>query len=266
MGKENDAMLEYLEDEERFADVFNGGCFGGRQIVNAEELAIENQNEVDFSMPWRHMNYDALEYGRQIKKRRRKNRNEKLLQTPAEKVCGLRKSDRFAPTYTVCVYHGTEKWDGPRSLRDMMDFGDSAEEWERLFCDYRMHLICVNEIQDFSKFRSPLREFLQLLSCREDDARLQVLLTENEQFKSIDEETARTASVLMGNEVLIERAKNEEEGTYNMCKALQKIMADSKSEGYSEGHSEGYSAGLDILATLFLKLNKDNRMDDCRER
>lgn len=195
-----------------------------------------------------------LEYGRQVKKWRRKNRNGKLLHTPAEKVCGLRKSDRFAPTYTVCVYHGTEKWDGSRSLRDMMDFGDSAEEWEWLFCDYRMHLICVNEIRDFSKFRSPLREFLQLLSCREDDARLQVLLTENEQFKSIDEETARAASVLMGNKVLIENAKNEEEGTYNMCKALQKIMKDSKSEGYNEG--------FDISGTLFLKLNKDNRMED----
>ena len=311
MGKENNAMLEYLEDEERFADVFNGGCFGGRQIVNAEELtegsevyvenagetpqggqkrnrrkqqetttrtrdikkrlqsgnclrilAIENQNEVDFSMPWRHMNYDALEYGRQVKKRRRKNRNGKLLQTPAEKVCGLRKSDRLVPTYTVCVYHGTEKWDGPRSLRDMMDFGDDAEEWERLFCDYRMHLICVNEIRDFSKFRSPLREFLQLLSCREDDARLQVLLTENEQFKSIDEETARAASVLMGNEVLIENAKNEEEGTYNMCKALQKIMEDSENVGYSKGRNVGHSEGFDISGTLFLKLNKDNRMED----
>ena len=84
--------------------------------------------------------------------------------------------------------------------------------------------------------------------------RLQVLLTENEQFKSIDEETARAASVLMGNEVLIENAKNEEEGTYNMCKALQKIMKDSKSEGYNEG--------FDISGTLFLKLNKDNRMED----
>ena len=132
----------------------------------------------------------------------------------------------------------------------MMDFGDSAEEWEGLFCDYRMHLICVNEIQDFTKFLSPLREFLQLLSCMEDDTRLQKLLIENEQIKSIDEETARAASVLMGNEVLIENAKNEEEETYNMCKALQKIMADSKSEGF------------DISVTLFLKLNKDGRMDD----
>jgi len=38
MGKENDAMLEYLEDSGRFADVFNGCCFNGARVILADQL------------------------------------------------------------------------------------------------------------------------------------------------------------------------------------------------------------------------------------
>lgn len=31
-------MMDYLSNNERFADVFNGGCFDGRKVVKPEEL------------------------------------------------------------------------------------------------------------------------------------------------------------------------------------------------------------------------------------
>ena len=33
MGKKNDALLTYLEDNARFADLFNYSYFGGMQVV-----------------------------------------------------------------------------------------------------------------------------------------------------------------------------------------------------------------------------------------
>ena len=307
MGKENDVMLEYLEDNERFADLFNGDFFQGEQVVRAEELsegsevyverwqagetdqveeatgvaqakprrrkvvkattrtrdikkrlrsggvlrilAIENQNLVNYAMPWRHMNYDCLEYGKQIRNRRKENKKKKSLSTPAERMCGLRMDDKIAPTYTICLYHGTERWDGPRSLKDMMDFGEGGERWEELFADYRMHLICINEIEDFTQFHSPLREFLQLLSCREDEGALKKLLTENPAFERIDEETARAVNILMGEELFMGK-KNEKEETYNMCGAVRAIRR------------EGKNAGLAILGSLNERLVDDGRMED----
>ena len=308
MGKVNDVMLDYLDDNERFADLFNGDFFHGEQVVQGEDLmegsqvyteeyqnedvevdssarpkrkrvketttrtrdikkrlrsggvlrvlAIENQEHVNYAMPWRHMNYDCLEYGKQIRSRRKKNKKANLLKTPAEELCGLRKEDRIAPTYTICVYHGTEKWDGPRSLKDIMDFGENGERWAELFADYRMHLICVNEIEDFSKFHTSLREFLQLLSCREDEEALNKLLSENPAFESIDEETAKAASVLMGVELCME--KNEGKETYSMCKAFR----DHWNDGRETGRNEGRSEGLKTLGDLFKKLKQDGRMED----
>lgn len=85
-------------------------------------LALENQHVIDYTMPFRYMQYDVMEYEKQLDTLKRNNRKEENLQTAAEKLCGIRKIDRIAPVYTICLYHGTETWDGPRSLKDMMDF------------------------------------------------------------------------------------------------------------------------------------------------
>ncbi len=182
MGRKNDIVLEYLKDTARFADLYNGGCFGGEQIVPAEELlegsevyhqedlrqnqyaaksrntekkdrgetsakirdvkkrlksgenlrilAIENQLSEDYTMPWRHMNYDTLEYGAQIKEIKSQNKKEKRLKSGEEFLCGLTKEDRLDPVYTVCLYLGEKPWQGPRSLKDMMNAGAVKEPWK----------------------------------------------------------------------------------------------------------------------------------------
>ena len=38
LGQESDAMMDYLDDNERFADLYNGGCFDGQEMVKPEEL------------------------------------------------------------------------------------------------------------------------------------------------------------------------------------------------------------------------------------
>ena len=304
MGKENDAMLEYLEDSGRFADVFNGCCFNGARVILADQLtegseiyvekqpaipdqdnlrkkkphkattatrtrdikkrlldgtnlrilAIENQNEVDFTMPWRHMNYDCLEYGKQLRTIKRKNQQANLLVSGAEKLCGLRQEDRLAPVFTLCIYHGTDTWNGPRCLKDMMNFGSNSDCWEQLFSDYGMQLLCINEITDFSRFQSPLRELFELLACRQDKKALREITLKNPAYQKMDKETAHVASVLMGvKPEKMSNAKNQE-GSYNMCKGLQDLMLEERTEGRAEG--------LDILILLQKKLLEENRMED----
>ena len=205
MGLENDAMLSYLEDNARFADLFNQLCFHGEQVVNAEELeegsetyhggggsgsrardlkkrlrsgkelkilAMESQSEVNYIMPWRVMDYDCREYDRQIRAVQRAN-------DAAEKA-----------------------GDGPRSLKDMMDFGEDLPEgerlkWEEQFADYQLRLICVNELTDCSGLRTSLRYLFALLPYRKDKEKLRKLL-ENPAYGKMDEDTAWTISVLLG--------------------------------------------------------------------
>ena len=38
MGKQNDVLLDYFDDNERFADLCNGVLFGGRPVIDPEKL------------------------------------------------------------------------------------------------------------------------------------------------------------------------------------------------------------------------------------
>lgn len=110
MGKLDREMKEYFSDNRRYADLWNGSLFQGRQLICPEDLRenspvvtygnkeahlertsdlamkqfrgnqvlalwiVENQENIDYSMPARVMVQEALQYGRQLKEVRLKNR------------------------------------------------------------------------------------------------------------------------------------------------------------------------------------------------
>ena len=291
MGLQNESMLSYLEDNQRFADLFNQLYFKGKQIVDADRLgeasetyrgkpgekdsgrirdikkrlksgrelkvlAVESQSEISYIMPWRVMDYDCREYGRQIREAQRANEaldkaGEKVYADAGERLCKVRKEERFAPVYTLCLYHGEEAWDGPRSLKDMMAFGDEEPEegdrqaWEECFADYPLRLVSACEPMDCSGFRTSLRDLFEILPYRRDKERLKELLERNPVYRRMDEETARTIGVLMGiknfgeNE---ERFKTEE--GYDMCQAIREMMEDSRQEGETLGEIKGSASQI----------------------
>ena len=64
-------------------------------------LALENQELVDYAMPYRCMQYDTMEYGKQLEGLRKKNEREGILTTSQEWLSGLRKEYRLVPVYTL---------------------------------------------------------------------------------------------------------------------------------------------------------------------
>lgn len=79
------------------------------------------------------MNYEVQEYLRQLRWLQSRNEQVKIYETPAERLCRLRKGERLFPVYTICLYHGMEEWDGPFSLKNMMDFGSYNGRFDAYF-------------------------------------------------------------------------------------------------------------------------------------
>lgn len=77
-------------------------------------------------------------------------------------------------------------------------------EWEQIFTDYPMHLICANEPMDYTGLRTSLGTLFALLPLRKDKARLKKLINENPVYQKLDEDTAKTASILMGVKLFME--------------------------------------------------------------
>ena len=211
-------------------------------------LAVENQEKVDYTMPYRCMEYDVMEYGKQLATLRKKNLQENP-KNIAEKIGGIKKTDRIVPVYTICLYHGEDAWDGPRTLGDMMDFGDKDDGFRQIFKDYPMHLYCLNEAHDLQLFHTEVGMLFKALQYRKDRAGLRDLVQRDERYRHVDADTLETMSVMLnlpsiwrerGN--YMEQNEENEEG-YDMCQAIREWAEEERSIGRKEGRQEGRQEG-----------------------
>ena len=299
MGKYDDAMYRYMKDSERFAELINAAIFKGKQVLKPEMLepddgryvavkkfpngklhsfnrfrdikkrtkdgiffaltAIENQEMVDYTMPWRMMQYDQMEYEEQLCQIRKQKEVELLAQGIEHNRWNvlIGENDKLYPTYSVCFYHGTELWDGPRSLRDMMNFNGAESDWVEHFQDYGINLFCANEVHDYSIFRTGLRQLLQVIPYRKNRKKLYEVFNK-EEFHVLDRDTAEVIAIMTDATGILERLdKYEVKGGYDMCQAMDELKADWRAEGKAEGKAETLVYSIrNIMKTMELTANQ----------
>ena len=224
-------------------------------------LAVENQSYINYGMPVRIMGYDVAEYNRQMKERRqqvnalwkqveRSGRYDTLAipVTYAEYMSGILKTDRLHPVYTICLYSGTETWDGPRTLSDMMEFRTETDPLRGYFADYPANLFCVNEQEEFESFHTELRELLRAMNYRKDKRKF-LSLEKDERYAHLSKETWEAIATMTGHSFFEEnmetyKSQNENQREeYDMCQALREIREDFFNEGKEEGRAEGKAEG-----------------------
>ena len=220
-----------------------------RQNGQFRILALENQSAVDYTMPLRCMEYDFLDYQEQLNNLKETYKIKKTALRGPEKLCGIKKKDRLLPVYTVCLYHGEEEWDGPRSLFDMTCI-DGENEYKKNFSDYQMRLYCVNEQQDFQVFHTELRHFFQALAYRKDKEKLKELIDNSTEYQNLSEETFERIVKFLGMSELWKikdnfKSHNDERKGYNMCQAIRELRAEEKAIGREEGIEQGIEKGIE---------------------
>lgn len=63
---------------------------------------------------------ESAAYDKQIAAIRRKYRMAKDLKTPGEYLSGMKYGEKLVPVITLVVSFAEEKWDGPRTLHEML--------------------------------------------------------------------------------------------------------------------------------------------------
>lgn len=272
MGEIDLELYNFIGDNTRFADLINFTCFSGKEVISAESLhdasekyvhhdsgtgksqerirdikkycdtgtffqifAIENQLFVDYTMPFRHMEYDTEEYRRQIKSIKRKNasglKNDEWL-------CDFKKTDKLHPIFTIILYLGESPWDGPRTLQDMMNF-DGQEMLKKWFVDYPMHLVCINEIENFDSFKTDLKEFFTILKHRKNKNELSNLIKTKPEYQNLASDTGRLLRKMTGIDKLLKnKSMSNGKEDDNMCQAIEEIWEDGKIAGRKEHEAE----------------------------
>ena len=287
MGKKDITLKDYFSDRRRYADLLNGSVFCGQQMIKAEELrdmdtvqsksdsyavlerindiamkqtkggsifavwVVANQEKVDYSMPARVMLQEALAYDKQIKDIKRKNQQDKenTFAGSGEFLSGIKREDRLYPVITLVVYWGEEKWQGAKSLHDMICFGEDkafAETLKTLVPEYPLHFLNLSEVHDYQNFHSEIKMLFELYDRRNDKAEFYKYLHSNEDCRKIDEETLWALGKMLNinAEKLKNRTISEDGGKSDMCRAIEELIEDGRVEGKAAGVLEGDAARI----------------------
>ncbi len=105
---------------QRIRDILKGAVIRSTGDCTYLILEVENQTEIHYAMPVRGMIYDGINYGSQVNEISRRHRKGHDLNSPAKFLSGFTAEDHLTPVVTITVYWGSQPWDGPHSLHEMM--------------------------------------------------------------------------------------------------------------------------------------------------
>ena len=210
---------------------------------------IEQQTNVHYAMPVRDMLYDALEYAGQVKKKAKKNLNSKSGLTGkykfnhAEFMSGMKKDDKLIPVVTIVVYFQPEKWDGPKSLHEMLNFTGMSEEMINVIPDYKMLMLQPSDYEETftGKLKSTLPIVLGLLKQSGSKREFKNYIDKHSNiFRELSYDAAAVINEYcsMGIEISEEQVNGKE--VVDMCKAVEEIREEGRIEGESRGKIMAY--------------------------
>lgn len=235
----NDSVKNETEVQQKYRDVLKRAVIMQNKEATYLLLGIENQTDIHYAMPVRNMIYDSLQYGKQVMEiaaehRKKKDRNG----TQAEYLSGFYRDDRLVPVITLVIHFGAEEWDGPMSLKEMMDLQD--EVLEEYIQDYRIYLIDPVKLteEELGKFKSSLREVLMFMKYSKDEEKMDEFIRNNENMSRMDRMAAEVMKCIGKIPMEI-----EEGGEVNMCKAIDDMMEKRERKGRQEGIQKGIREG-----------------------
>lgn len=250
-------LKNFWRDNARFADLFNAALFGGRQVLNPDDLVecdtdvssivrfnnhvqtvqkiydvvkktaygtefvlwgLEDQNKIHYAMPLRHMLGDSFSYLKEYNEIAARNKQEKGFQSPDEFLSRFRKTDRLHPVISLCVYYGEDEWDGPLCLKDMLEIPESLEP---LVADYKMNLVQLRKSGKLQFHNSDVETVFNISRFIYEHGFEKIRSSYKD--KSIPAELGLVIGSITGYRKIIDQALEAERkgGEIYMCKALE---------------------------------------------
>ncbi len=230
-------------------------------------IAAENQAGIHYAMTVRSMLYDALDYTMQVQKICDERRKSHGKMGSAEFLSGISKEDRLIPVITMVLYYGKDPWDGCQSLHELLDLEHGTEEMLELkpyIPDYKINLIQACRMEDTTCFQTHLQYIFGMLKYNTDKEALYKYVRHNRTALLQMNSNAKMALLsLIGEQKRLARlvANFQNMEDFDMCKAIDDLIADGIAEGVERGKEIGTTIGEDRLSTLINTLINDNHID-----
>lgn len=276
-------QLEHFPDVA--ADIINGICFAGEQEVQPGDIqicpeavaiketsgryrsrirdvlyqinrlgiciayiGIENQSDIDNTMPLRIMGMDYGTYTMQVREFQAENRKSGM---PAY-TKKIHDNQKLMPVISLVLNFG-EPWNGPRCLLDMMDC-NRKQGLSDYLSDYRMNLIDVSgEPELYKKFHSDFRLVVQYLHARKNPEELKAFSQNTQKLLHPGEVLDALYALGCNNRYLAmkEKMENREKEENTMCELLDYVENRGMEKGLEKGIEKGKAQGIISTAYSF---------------
>ena len=221
---------------------------------------IQIQTLEHFAMPVRLLHEKGTDYYNQWKKLQKEHKNYDDLKDGPERLSGMKKVDRFYPVLQIVIYFGKKRWQAAFQMDDLTRTKDLPEELRKLFAEKPMLLLEVYHFKNIEWFQTDLRQGCGFLQKTNDKTALQEYVKKNEAvFSRLEEDTFDLLTVMSGIRAmkLIKREVENVGGGFDMCKAFDDMMMDSKREGRHEAEEQ--------MSKLIQKLISAGRITDLQQ-
>lgn len=218
-------------------------------------LGLESQEHIHYAMPMRVMGYDYAAYKRQYDSNAKKYEHAESLDED-EYLSRMEKKDKFIPVITVVVYYGEKKWDGAKSLHEMLNI---PQEMENYVNDYKMLLVEAKE-NGLALHNANNRDLFNLLEILLNTEMSKKQIREKAIQYSEEHKTEKTVIMTVAGATSTKLDYHAlAEGDGRMCTVFDEIAREGETKGEAKGIVEaGLEFGLsekDILERLQKKLN-----------
>lgn len=239
--------IERLRDAQKISMLFDGRM--AFQII----MGVEGQDGVNYFMPVRCMELDALTYSFQCRKISENAKENKELRKYAD---GVPKDTKIVPTVTLVFYCGDKPWDGPASVYDMLDIPEEMKDWARtVIPDYQMNIIDARHMTDeeIDRFDGDVKVFLLMVQEKYDRKKLKaVIATHRETWYAISAVKKDKRYI----EYIDSVSDEDMAGGVYMDATLDRFIEEGKAEGRAEGKAEG-AAKVNRLGTKMIKAGRE---------
>ncbi|MDO4943442.1 MAG: Rpn family recombination-promoting nuclease/putative transposase, partial [Lachnospiraceae bacterium] len=290
MSEKDIVLKRYFSDNERFSDLINGIAFGGRMVVHTNQIeeketvssyqkdgrvfkrerdiikkisdgsksiyiACENQMEIHYGMPFRTLLYNGLTYDEQMRKCKKRHKENRDLKGSSEFLSGMKKDEKLMAVVTFVCYYGHKEWDSHLSLKEIVKIPRGFQDLGSYLADYPINLVPMMKI-DPNVFHGELRELIKLLQCNMDIQKIEETVRCDSRCRYLSEETFEVFMVLSDVKMPLKRLKKmvkfKQEGKveYDMCRAFEQLEA------------RGEARGEERINQLYTMLFSEKRYDE----
>lgn len=278
------------ESKTRFADLFNGSIFRGKEVIKEEELSeldsvlimekndqnrrktkiiadksylwrgictsvmiLESQSYIDYGIVLRVIKDEVAAYDKQRRQGLEKWKKEN--KDSESFLSSMYHGQTLFPVLTLVLYIGTE--DAHLMARELYGLLEIEEGLKPFINNYKINLYDYHDENDFSVFKTENRLFFELLKASGSKGKMMEILKNHTYCKDI--EVLKMIINSIGIKMDIDKIQRNEKGEYEMCKAIEDWERDLINEGYHRGISQGILQGKEMMLKNSIKSVMKNK-------